>query len=269
MSSAIALSALIERSPSGLSVLRADLQRRGYARVRVDDVVLHTALIDAIEDATALVGFRFPPLDEPAVYTPARRRAFCALYAIAVEVFKALMHGLDCPPSIHKALQGTDATESSLFGPDGKGHQPFCDGQAFSQSFFNLFNYDGGALNPHVDRSLLTVIRVQPGRNEFGQQSALWVEGADGVWRNADNDVTPEDVLILIGEDCEAIPSIQEYPLKAAAHSVRVDPSGAYIAHSHFRPDPETPATQNRKSAAFILRHEPVDASEDSDSRIA
>lgn len=269
MSTAIALSELIQRSPSGLSVLRADLQHRGYARVKVDDVALHTALIDAIEDAAALGGFRFPPLDEPAVYTPTRRRAFCALYTIAVEVFRALMHGLDCPPSIHNALQGTDATEPLLFGPDGKGHQPFCDGQPFGQSFFNLFNYDGGALNPHVDRSLLTVIRVQPGRNESGQQSALWVEGVDEVWRNADSDVTPADVLILIGEDCEAIPSIQEYPLKAAAHSVRVDPDGAYIPHSHFRPDPDTPVTHNRKSAAFILRHEPLDASKDSDSRIA
>lgn len=269
MSQSIAFSSLKQLTLSSITELRSQLQSHGYARIRIDDTQLNEALSEAINDAQQLNGFRFPPLDEAAVYTPVRRRAFSGLYTIAVEVFRALVHGLECPSSIREALSRIDPTTQVLFGADGHGHQPFSHGQPFSQSFFNLFNYDGGALNPHVDRSLLTVIRVRPGQNEGKNQSTLWVEGTDGVWRNADQEVDIEDVLILIGEDCEAIRSIQDLNLRAASHSVRVDPCGGYIPHSHFRPDPQTPTNHNRKSAAFILRHEPGEISADSDTRMA
>ena len=259
MSAVLAYSALQLSCSDARDALCEQLRTRGFARVCIDDAALHRALADAIDDARALDGFRFPPLDEAAVYTPVRRSAFSALYTIAVVVFRALMDGMDCPPELRTVLSRIQPESEPLFGPDGLGHQPFTETQAFSQSFFNLFNYDGGALNPHVDRSLMTVIRVQPGENVGAHQSALWVEGADGLWRNADQDVGPQDVLILIGEDCERIPGIQQQGLKAAAHSVRVDPHGDYIAHSHFRADPDTPTTHNRKSAAFILRHEPAE----------
>ena len=182
---------------------------------------------------------------------------FSALYTIAVVVFRALMDGMDCPRTAYSVVSHSTRIRTT-FWTRWTGPSTVYQTQAFSQSFL-ICSTTTAVLNPHVDRSLMTVIRVQPGENVGAHQSALWVEGADGLWRNADQDVGPQDVLILIGEDCERIPGIQQQGLKAAAHSVRVDPHGDYIAHSHFRADPDTPTTHNRKSAAFILRHEPAE----------
>ncbi len=255
--SPIDLSSLNEFDHPAVSALRTSLRRHGFAVVNVTDTELLTGLEDALAEAQTLDGFRFPPNDEsPAIYTAARRSGFRSLFRIAVSVFSALLHELESPLPLRKALEEIRCDIPALFGIDGEGHEPFEGVTSFAQSFFNLFNYDSGLLNPHCDRSLLTVVKVSPGQSN-APQSALWVKNCDGDWTNADNAAAENAVLIMIGEDCEAIPAINNLGLYGAEHAVRVDPAGDYLAHSHFRPDPATPQAGNRRSAAFILRHDP------------
>lgn len=250
------LSQLAQLDMVAVTRLRGELRERGFACVQVDDVRLASALDAAILDAVGLNGFRFPPTGVPVEYTPLRREAFKSLFRVATCCLEALMATEAIPEPLQLGLASAKEASFRLFGLEALSHEPFEEGQAFGQSFFNLFNYDCGLLNPHFDRSLLTVIRVQEGGNVGAQQSALWVEGPDGCWRNADATVREDEVVILIGEDSEDISCVQALGLKAAQHTVRVDPAGEYVSQSHFRPDPDTPHGNNRRSAAFILRYE-------------
>lgn len=256
MSTPIPLSALVRKDRPTIDTLRTDLRNRGFVCVHVDHEALSASLQDALVDAAALDGFRFPPIDASQPdYTPPRRAAFESLFQVATTCLDALFTDETVPKFLADALEDVRTNGVTLFDSD---HEPFTAGQPFSQSFFNLFNYNQGLLNPHADRSLLTVIRVQAGLN-LGAQSALWVRGPDDSWHNADAAVGADEVIILVGEDCEALPAAQRLGLYGAEHAVRVDPTGQYVSHSHFRPDPDTPPNRNRISAAFILRHEPPD----------
>ena len=143
-------------------------------------------------------------------------------------------------------------------------HEPFEPGQAFKQTFFNLFNYDHGSLNSHVDRSLITVIYsttpTQDSTDSNLQQSALWVKDNNGTWQNADEAVTPDEAIIMVGEDLIDIGNgtlASSLDIFAAEHAVRVDPLGNRIERSHFKKDPGcSEGVRNRLSTAMILRHE-------------
>jgi len=212
------------------------------------------------------------------------------------------------------------------------------DNDPFGHSFFNLFSYDSGMLNSHMDRGLLTIIAVRvPTAATKEEQiiinteeesnsnnddcdnvysnhisyssskrktSALWVKKRkvasnnpstkasilpssasndcnnnydhtnDNLWQNIDKELlfTPPQgdeeemsssrVVVLLGEDIETLPVSLKYNLYAAEHSVRVDPTGAFISRSHYRSDPAAvPAPgasedkrPHRQSAALILR---------------
>ena len=233
-----------------LTALRSD----GFACLHLDAPDLHAALETALGEAARLDGFRFPPIDATRPnYTKVQKQAFEALFTIATNLLDALVMSVKRDSALHQALAEMRHAPQPLFQRDD---EPFVAGQPFSQSFFNLFNYDSGLLNPHADRSLLTVIKVRGGRFESGQQSALWVCDAEGQWRDADAAVGDDEVIVLVGEDFASLPIAAELGVYAAEHAVRVDPTGEYVSHSHFRPDPATPPEGNRVSAAFILRHE-------------
>ena len=198
-------------------------------------------------------------------------------------------------------------------------NEPFADPttQPFAQSFFNLFNYKYGSLNAHVDRSLITVIHssspsLVPTRDTDNKNknnnnditkiknrtSTLWIQDQKGRWHDADHSCCSGSnsnnknkkrnrntrmVIILIGEDLEEIGVASSLGLSAAHHAVRVNPTGPYIARSHYRPDPDeeeknnstntlttinnssvpsqtnnnTNTNSSRVSTAFILRHDP------------
>jgi len=254
LSSSILLSALRRGESSTIDALRSALRHHGFACVRIDDDRHDEVLADAIEEAAALDGFRFPPIDDSQPnYTPIRRAAFQSLFHIATDCFGALFQGETVPAAIQSALSETRAGEQILFEDE---NEPFSVGQPFSESFFNLFNYNCGLLNPHADRSLLTVIKVRAGQNLGAKQSALWVQDPKGGWCNADTAIGPDEVVVLVGEDTATLSASMSMGLYAAEHAVRVDPVGEYVPHSHFRRDPATPREGNRISAAFILRHE-------------
>ena len=254
----IALSELQGVDPTAVRSFVEQLRRRGFALVSVDDREMDALLQQGLVDASKLEGFRFPPHDaKDAVYTPLRRLVFRALLKISVTCLRALIRGEPSAADYEDAIRDSLAPNFPLFSPDFNGHDPFTSGQPFGQSFFNLFNYNEGLLNPHYDRSLMTVIKVRPGQNEESSQTALWAKNATDEWTNVDLSVGVNDVVVMIGEDAEGLAFATRHGIYAAEHAVRVTPDGEYIPHSHFQRDPRTPINKNRVSAAFILRHEP------------
>lgn len=228
-----------------------------------------------VNDAAAMDGFRFPPIEGPIAYSDARRLAFYALFDVDTSCFSDLLQS----DSIDKNNASYNAYMEALqkvrdcnglkgsFKLFSNAHEPFEHGQPFSQTFFNLFNYDHGSLNSHVDRSLLTVIysTTMPSQDankhtiDNTNQSTLWIKDSKEVWRNADELVKPSETIIMVGEDLvEAENGIIASSLGvfAAEHAVRADPLGERIERSHFRRDPSCSVGVKRLSAAMILRHE-------------
>lgn len=251
--------------------LLTQLSCRGFACVTLDHEDLNYNLERALDEAANLQGFRFPPIDQDVIYTDRRRKAFQALFSTATICLKALCTYLQryhdhFPTSLLHGLDHALSPNFQLFGEKFDQNEPFTLGQSFSQTFFNLFNYNNGLLNAHVDRSLLTVIKVRSFKldslsDSIPHKSALWIKDQVNVWRNADEEVSDHQVVIMIGEDFEALIAHLKLPLFAAEHAVRVDPTGEYLSHSHFRADPETTTSNNRLSAALILRHDPLEDS--------
>ena len=262
MTSGISFQALSAHDFASRQSLIFELQQKGFARIRLDEPHLADALSAALDDAEALPGFRFPPIDESAPhYTPVRRGAFYALYEAARACLAALVAGEEQPTWLKDALEKEPAhllqKQEELESRGGLATEDLLDpSAAFADSFFNLFNYDNGALNPHADRSLVTAIFVRPASDPH-HQSALWVENGHGQWTNADAQLQDKELMVMVGEDFEALGCAEKLGLYGAQHAVRVDPEGEFIEHSHFRRDPASAKAQNRKSAAFILRQEP------------
>jgi len=146
-------------------------------------------------------------------------------------------------------------------------HEPFQAGQPFAWTFFNLFNYQNGLLNPHVDRSLLTVIYSSPPSSGTATTSStLWIQDRHGAWHDGDRAAAKEDqVVVMVGEELAETGIAANLDLIPALHAVKVDPQGPNISRPHFRPDPaQQQATVGgavgesnyRLSAALILRHD-------------
>ena len=258
--------------PPAVESLLLQLKSRGFACISLEPWIKDALQSATSQDAATMNGFRFPPLEGRIVYTESKRQAFRALFEVATTCFLGLLKsgGVDQDDVICKAY--VDALQQIRDGNNGYGsfrlfsneNEPFEAGQPFSQSFFNLFNYNHGSLNSHVDRSLLTIIysktQSQTTLDNNIHRSALWVKDNNEIWHNADQVVTRDEAIVMVGEDLvEAgggkIASTLE--LFAAEHAVRVDPMGDRIERSHFRKDPScTDGVINRLSAAMILRHE-------------
>ena len=252
------------------------LRQQGFVTVEIDEPAVLQGLQGAIHEARGLDSFRFPPIkhppddgDEFMAYNVRRQEAFTSLFDIAIVCLKAVL--LSNPETeeassdlhyrmedLQRALQDLqralqDLPQHYLFENDP--NEPFAnDSQPFAQSFFNLFNYNYGLLNPHVDRSLVTVIYSWSQTMSSENKTALWIQDPNGTWHNADDMTTPSQVVIMTGEQLLEVRkrSPQYY---AAPHAVKVNPEGEFLAQAHHRRDPATTPTDNRLSAALILRH--------------
>ena len=228
--------------PAQISRLKIQLSRQGFALLVLDDQSLTQQLKVGLDEARALKGFRFPPINVSNItYSAAQRETFKALYSIASRCFEQLTDA-------HVGVEQPELFSSSP-------NEPFPTSHPFHPTFFNLFNYNHGALNVHQDRGLITVIHISPSTQLSDKYSELWVEGSDQMWRSADEATRQAQVLgldtviLLVGEAGESTVGCP-----AAQHCVRVDPRGEYISHSHHQPDPATIAHNNRLSAALILQ---------------
>ena len=270
MNSRVRLSALSSRSQTARVALIAELLRYGFCRVEVDDTDIHHALEEGLDEASRLDSFRFPPIntEHPPQYNQARREAFTALFDVATTCLRALLTSRD-PLALSRALDEIRAPQRNPFMDDERSAEsdPFAEDHPFHPSFFNLFNYDHGALNSHLDRSLLTIIKVRP--RVISGRSSLWIANKSGQWTNGDRAVSEgakRAVIVMIGEDGARLPFAADAGLYPAEHCVRLYPEGTYIERSHHRHDPEAHPTENRLSAAFILRSThlpPLDESRD------
>ena len=253
----------------------SQLRSRGFAIVPLKSRIKDALHSITVNDAATMNGFRFPPIEGPIIYSDSRRMAFRALFDVATRCFHDLLQS----DSVDKNNASYDAYMVALQKVrDGNGlkgsfklfsneHEPFEQDQPFCQTFFNLFNYDHGSLNSHVDRSLLTVIysTTMPSQDankptiENMNQSTLWIKDSEETWHNADELVTPNETIIMVGEDlvdAENGRIASSLGVFAAEHAVRVDPFGERIERSHFRRDPSCSIGVKRLSAVMILRHE-------------
>lgn len=268
MSSCLALSGLAARgaSPASRILLLRQLRDRGFACVTVDEVETLQHLQLAIPEARKLSGFRFPPMEEGAniLWTETQRQIFLALFRVAKTCLGALLEEA-VPNSASNRL--TNILEESAASPPFKFHpnEPFQSSQPFAWTFFNLFNYKNGLLNPHVDRSLITVIYSSSSPPQLlpltstETRSALWIQDRHGTWHDGDRAAAGDDqVLVMIGEEFqEAGLVMADDDLYPALHAVKVDPKGENLARPHFRPDPaQDTSIEPRISAALILRHD-------------
>ena len=248
---AIPVSALSNPTRGHKEELINQLKTRGFGLLKLDIDERAEAIEEGLAEAAQLDGFRFPPINVDEVhYHPVHRAVFSSLYETAI----------DClAPFASDELERLAGVEE-LFSRSP--HEPFPAEHPFHPTFFNLFNYDHGSLNSHQDRGLVTIIHVDPPSAQGQALSALWVEGPQGRWRNADQVVreqqtrAPESTfaLLLLGEEGEALLAPRFEGLYAAEHAVRVDPEGGFLERSHHQRDPSASERGNRLSAALILR---------------
>ena len=252
MSEAILLSEIKALQSRSKELLLKQLSSRGVALLEIDEAKEAEALHQGLLEAKNLSSFRFPPINVDVIkYEDIHRNAFRALYETAISCLSLLM-GSD---------QSHEANCKSLFSESLD--EPFPLDHAYHPTFFNLFNYDHGALNTHKDRGLLTIIHVDPPQEAPHEASALWIEGPQQTWSSGDELIRKAKVkkqnnlyaLLLVGEEGETLFHERgQLDLYAADHSVRVEPTGEYISHSHHQRDPQTRPHNNRLSAALILR---------------
>lgn len=240
-------------------MLLSSLARHGFAVVKPSPAAT-AALQQAVLAWRERGTFRHPPVPNDAqaaattpTFTPARP-CFNALF----DVCRSSLRQLD--------QEWRDAHDGSPLGapldalPDGdvflpSAELPFEGVQpptVFDESFFNLFNYDHGSLNAHVDRGLITVVYGFTGEDD-GQQpkSQLWLRDvATDRWREAEAVCGEDSALLFAGEKLEQMTG---GTVKAVEHAVRVVPDGEFLAHSHFTRDPAARTTGNRLSAAMIF----------------
>lgn len=200
-------------------------------------------------------GFRYPPppvseldpIDVEALADDSNKgamplafqRCFNMLYSIAITAARQLRVSNAQGPVAPPCANGT-------FPFEGEGG-PW----PYSSSFFNIFNYDKGCLNSHVDRGVLTVVYGIQGEVR-GEHARLWLKlPSQRASEEADAHrwFAPEPGQLLLwggeGLDVQDIPIIE--------HCVRVDPYGRYIEHSHVTRDPAAQPHGNRVSIALVL----------------
>lgn len=213
-----------------------------------------------IESVFAHIGtftsFRFPPIEEQAIYTDEIRAVFRLFFRVAVHVLEQLLQDLKATEDVERIrLQCEQAKEFPLFE---KPNEPLSSHDPLAGTFFNLFHYDHGCLNTHRDRYLVTVICAKPAQSATKgtelAHSALWVRSpASGTWQNVDLLVTKPTWIIFVGEEYTRICGAAGRELQASEHCIRLDPEGEYISHSHHQPDPAAMPSGNRRSIAMVL----------------
>ena len=254
----VSLQALKNNDRAAVLSLSNGLVNRGFALVRLDESTDSDLLRNALINFQELGEFRFPPVGKQVKYQSEHKMCFKILFEVTRHCLKALLEGnpsfLASGTRLFSALKESFAPNFVVFGPDGENNFPFTqEKEAFSTSFFNIFNYDHGLLNAHRDRCLVTAIFVNQQRQGSGAKSALWIKGSDGSWSNTDALVADNEVVILLGEEFQELAKSVGLPFWAAEHCIRVDPHGPAIARAHHRPDPDTLKIGNRISAAFVL----------------
>ena len=232
------------------------LIKDGFATLTIRNQQEKNIVDNVFTHISSFNSFRFPPIDEQALYTDEIRAVFRLFFQVAVDVLEQLLQSVRSTADVERIrLQCQQAKKITLFSDP---HEPLSSSDPLAGTFFNLFHYDHGCLNTHRDRYLVTVICAQPAQtSKIGRKlehSALWVRSpSSGVWENVDLLLTQPTWIIFVGEECTRICSEAGLQINASEHCIRLDPEGGYISHSHHQPDPDSLPTGNRCSIAMVL----------------
>lgn len=225
-----------------MAELLPSLLRHGFVKVPASPEALAT-LRHALGTWSASKTFRHPPVPPDAGNGATFPCAFNALF----DVCRTSLHLLDLE---WQQLEGRPLGAPMHEMPGGNvflpgQSKPFVGGvppSAFDASFFNLFNYDYGSLNSHVDRGLITVVygfsgtplnghdaRVSEETASVDNQqprSRLWLRdaaasdlSAPGAWVDAEVECGTDGVILFAGEQLEALTGRR---VPAIEHCVRV-----------------------------------------------
>lgn len=228
----------------------------GFVCLSIVDQKHKDCITKVMESIGQFSSFRFPPIEEQAVYTDEIRDVFRLFFQVGIEVLESILAELPVTPAVQRIQkQCFLAKETPIFAQK---HEPLTAHDPLSGTFFNLFHYDHGCLNTHRDRYLVTVIcaepahSAQPGRKL--EHSALWVRAPSSAhWQNIDIRITEPTWVIFVGEELAQICTDAGLKIEASEHCIRRDPDGEYIPHSHHQPDPDALPTGNRRSIALVL----------------
>jgi hypothetical protein len=222
--------------------LLPSLLRHGFVKVPVSREALAT-LRHAFVTWSASKTFRHPPVPPDAGNGATFPCAFNALFAVCRTSLNQLdlewqeLEGQPLGVPVYKMPNG------DVFLPGQS--KPFVGGviaSAFDASFFNLFNYDYGSLNSHVDRGLITVVygfsgtimnghdahatEETPSLDYQQPRSRLWLRNAaandltaPGAWVDAEVECGTDGLLLLAGEQLGALTGRR---VPAIEHCVRV-----------------------------------------------
>ena len=236
------------------------LREHGFACITVDEDDTLQNLRLAMSEARKLPGFRFPPMEESEsiFYSEHQRQIFRALFRVATTCLGAILaetrQNSSSSSRLVELLKESESLPPFHYHPN----EPFQSSQPFAWTFFNLFNYKNGLLNPHVDRSLVTVIYSSPPPPTLSEpHSRLWIQDRHGVWRDGDQEAAADDqIVVMIGEEFQDA-GLAVDGLYPALHAVKVSPRGENFSRPHFRADPgQSASIEPRISAALILRHD-------------
>ena len=202
------------------------LLRRGFVKVTASPDDIET-LRYSIEAWRGYSAFRHPPVPPSKDDGTTFPRAFNVLFDLSRESLRQLdlewqaFEGQSLCAVVAELPVGNVFLENQS--------KPFVGGvpaSPFDASFFNLFNYDYGSLNAHVDRGLLTVVYGFSGTNvEETLRSKLWLreksaqDSTENMWVDAEVECGPDEVLLFAGEQLE---KLTKGRIQAIEHCVRV-----------------------------------------------
>ena len=258
-----------------MTALLAPLARRGYAVVHLRSGTSE-ALRGALQAWSLRGRFRHPPVpemdddgngnfnEEDDACFPEERACFNVLFSECREGIRLLdrewreLEGVSLGAPVESLPDGDVFLPNEPLPFQGLSSRDTSRDMPFDQSFFNVFNYDHGTLNPHVDRGLITMVYGY-NTNKSSSASQLWLRDLETKkWIEAEAACEADDAdghgsdcaLLFAGEQLERLTGGR---VRAVEHCVRVDPEGEFLNRSHFTRDPAADSIGNRLSAAMIF----------------
>ncbi|CAE7297616.1 unnamed protein product, partial [Symbiodinium pilosum] len=193
----------MRQTQSGGKELLSALQTDGYIRVDID-AAEEAVLVKALEEFAERRSFRYPPIPGAATASaapPTMPRPFARCFD--------LLYSVACTAALVMEGRGRRVPKAPPCGDEGRGPFERKGGPwPFSSSFFNIFNYDHGCLNSHIDRGVLTVVYGKRTESESDETTRLWIRkpGSDEPgW------VAPKSghLLLWAGEGFPAAPAVE------------------------------------------------------------
>ena len=196
----------------------SDLKTNGFAVINMPSIA--PTLASATSSFAKLNQFRYPRDNYNEHVNANYQDAFNAMYFFAASCLHQLCPEFPLPPLTTAPFDM--GNESPFGGSKASRDLPYAD------SFANIFNYNHGFLNAHLDRGLLTAVFGQTEHTTKRQREptvGLWCQRlSTGEWVNLSERTGEHDIVIFVGEQLE---HATKGAFKAVKHASVVDPNNA------------------------------------------